>query len=94
VTTSIPFCRDRSGTDPSYGQESSLSPDPLVRFVGNIAILAIFDATKPTDTRFRVNILSAIQPAAVYGALHGVYAGLVNGVRVARHPKEHVISGG
>jgi hypothetical protein len=57
-------------------------------------MLAIFDATEPADTRFRVNILSAIQPVAVYGTLHGVYAGLVNGVRMARHPKEHVISGG
>jgi len=57
-------------------------------------MLAIFDGTKPANTRFRVDILSAVQPAAVYGALHGVYAWLVNGVRVARHPKEHVISGG
>jgi len=78
----------------SYGQESSLSPDLLVLCVSNAAILAIFDATKPANTRFRVNILSAIQPAAVYWALDGVYAGLVNGVRVARHPKEHVISSG
>jgi hypothetical protein len=56
--------------------------------------MAIFDATKPANTRFRVNILSAMQPAAVYGALHGVYARLVDGVRVAGHSKEHVISSG
>lgn len=56
--------------------------------------MAIFDATKPANTRFRANILSAIQPATVYGAFHGVYAGFVDGVRVAGHSKEHVISSG
>jgi hypothetical protein len=56
--------------------------------------VAIFDATKPANARFRVNILSTIQPAAVYGALHGVYAGLVDGIRVAGHSNEHVISSG
>jgi hypothetical protein len=56
--------------------------------------MAIFDAAKPANTRFRANILSAIQPAAVYGAFHGVYARLADGVRVAGHPKEHVISSG
>ena len=54
--------------------------------------MAIFDATKPANTRFRVNILSAIKLAAVYGAFHGVYARLVDGVRLPRHRKEHVIS--
>jgi hypothetical protein len=78
----------------SYGQESSLSPDPLLLCLGDVAIMAIFDAAKPANTRFRANILSAIQPAAVYGAFHGVYARLVDGVRVAGHPKEHVISSG
>jgi hypothetical protein len=56
--------------------------------------MAIFDATRPSNTRFRVNILSAIQPAAVYGAFQGVYARLVDGVRLPRHPDEHVISSG
>ena len=74
------------------GRESSLSPDPIAPGVGIITILAAFDAAKPANTRFGVNILSAIQPAPVYGALHG--AGLVDGVRVAGHPKEHVISFG
>ena len=78
----------------SCGRESSLSPDPIAPGVGNLTILAAFDAAKPANTRFRVNILSAIQPAPVYGALHGVYARLVDGVRVAGHPKEHVISFG
>jgi hypothetical protein len=56
--------------------------------------MAIFDATSPANARFRVLILSAIQPAVVYGTLHGVYAGLVDGVCVAGHSKEHVISSG
>src|SRR5207237_9391744 len=34
--------------------------------------MAIFDATKPANTRFVVNIPSAIQPATVYGTLHGI----------------------
>ena len=76
------------------GRESSLSPDPIAPGVGNITILAAFDAAKPANTRFRVNILSAIQPAPVYGALHGVYAGLVDDVGLAGHPKKHVISVG
>lgn len=52
-----------------------------------LTILATFDATKPANPGFRVNILSAIQPATVYGALHGVYAGLVYGIRVIGHSK-------
>ena len=56
--------------------------------------MATFDATKPPNMRYRVNIFLAIQPAAMYRALHGVYAGFVDGVRVAGHPKEHVISSG
>jgi hypothetical protein len=56
--------------------------------------MAIFDAAKPANARFRVNIFSAIQPAAVYGTLHGVYAGLIDGVRVAGHSQQHVISVG
>ena len=78
----------------SCGRESSLSPDPIAPGVGNITILAALDAAKPANTRFRVNILSAIQPAAVYGAFHGVYAGLVYGIRVPGHSNEHVISSG
>jgi hypothetical protein len=62
--------------------------------VGKITIPATFDATKPANMRFRVNILSAIQPAAVCGALDGVYAGFVDGVRVAGNSNEHVISVG
>jgi hypothetical protein len=54
----------------------------------------IFDATEAANARFRISILSAIEPAAVYGALHGVHAGLVDGVRVAGHSNEHGISSG
>jgi len=78
----------------SCGRESSLRPDPIALRVGNVTIVATFDATKPANTWFRLNILSAIQPAAVYRALHGVYARLVDGVRVVRHSNEHVISVG
>jgi hypothetical protein len=49
-------------------------------------MMTTFDATKPANTWLRANILSAIQPAAVYRALHGVYSGLVEGVRVADIP--------
>ena len=79
---------------PQFSQREIRLSVSMQEWSTNVAIMAIFDATKPADTRFRVNILSAIQPAVVCGALHGVYAGFVNGVRVARHPKEHVISGG
>jgi len=72
----------------------SLSPDSIALCVGKVTIAATFDATKPANPRFRVDILSAIQPATVFGALHGVYAGLVNGIRVAGHSNEHVISVG
>jgi hypothetical protein len=48
------------------GREFSLGPDPIALCVGIVTIIATFDATKPTNTRFRLNILSAIQPAAVY----------------------------
>ena len=75
-------------------QESSLGPNPIAFCIGNMAVVTAFDATKPANTRFRVNILSAIQPAAVYGALHGVYAGLVDGVCVVGHSSEHVITVG
>jgi len=55
--------------------------------------MAIFDATKPANTRgFGVNIPSAIQPATVYGTLHGVDPRFIDGVRVAGHSNEHVIS--
>jgi hypothetical protein len=78
----------------SCGRESSLRPDPIALRVGNVTIVATFDATRPANTWFRLNILSAIQPTAVYRALHGVYARLVDGVRVVRHSNEHVISVG
>jgi hypothetical protein len=71
---------------------SSLSPDPIAPCFGDVTIVAIFDATKPADARFRVHILLAVQPAVVFGALHGVYAGLIDGVRMAGHSNQDVIS--
>jgi hypothetical protein len=56
--------------------------------------VTIFDAATPTNTRLRLNVLLTIQPAAMYGTFQGVYAGLVDGVRVAGHSNEHVISVG
>jgi hypothetical protein len=41
-----------------------------------------------------MDILSAIQPVVVSRALHGVYARLVDWVRVVRHSNEHVITVG
>jgi len=76
-----------------FGREPSLNLDSIVICVGNVAIMAIFDATKPANTRgFGVNIPSAIQPATVYGTLHGVDPRFIDGVRVAGHSNEHVIS--
>jgi len=58
------------------------------------SIVAAFDVTAPTHTRFGIDILSAIQPVVVSRALHGVYARLVDGVRVVRNSHEHVVSVG
>jgi CheY-like chemotaxis protein len=57
-------------------------------------VVAAFDATTPTRTRFAIDILSAIQPVIVSGALHGVCAGLVDRVGVVRNSHEHVVSVG
>jgi hypothetical protein len=65
-----------------------LGPDPIALCFGIVAIVA--DATTPRHTRLGIDILSAIQPLVVSRALHGVYARLVDGVRVARHSHEHV----
>jgi len=64
-----------------------------VRFC-RLTILATFDTTKPANTWFRVTILSAIQPAPVYGTFHGVYAGLFYGISVIGDSNEHEISVG
>jgi len=61
---------------------------------GIVTKVAAFDATTPTHTPFRLDILSAIQSLAVFRALHGVHAMLVDWVRVVRHSNEHVISVG
>jgi hypothetical protein len=71
-----------------------LCPDPIAFCVGIVTIVTALDATTPTHTWFRIDILSAVQPADVFRALHGVYARFVDGVRVARHSHEHVISVG
>ena len=57
-------------------------------------ITAAFDTTRPTHTRFGIDILSVIQPVAVSRALHAVYARLADGVRVFRNSHEHVVSVG
>jgi hypothetical protein len=64
-----------------------------VRFC-RLTILTTFDTTKPANTWFRVTILSAIQPATVYGTFHGVYAGLFYGIGVILDSNEHEISVG
>src|SRR6266576_2007425 len=74
-------------------EDSSLRPDTITLGLGDVTIVAILDATKPADARLRVHI-SAIQPAAVLGAFHGVYAGLIDGVSVTGHSNQHVISSG
>ena len=71
-----------------------LGPDPIAFCVGIATKVAAFDATTPTHTRLGIDILSAVQPVVVSRALHGVYARLVDGVRVARHSHERVISVG
>jgi hypothetical protein len=55
------------------------------------AIVAAFYPTTPINTGSAVDILSAIQPA-MFRTLRGVYARLVDWVRVVRHSNEHVIS--
>jgi hypothetical protein len=71
---------------------TSQAPDPIALCVGVVTIVAAFNATTPTNTRFGINILSAIQPVVVFRALHCVYARLVDGVYMVRHCDEHVIS--
>ena len=73
---------------------SHLGPDPIALCVRIVTIVAAFDTATPTNTRFGVDILSAIQPVVVATALNGVRARLVDGVRVVRHSNEHVISVG
>lgn len=69
-----------------------LGHDPIALCVGIVTIVAAFDTTTPTNTRFGINILSAIQPVVVSRALHGVNARLIDRVRVVRHSDERVIS--
>ena len=71
-----------------------LGPNPIALCVGIVTIVAAFDATTPTHTRFGIYILSAVQPVVVSRALYGVYSRLVDGVSVVRHSHEHVISVG
>jgi hypothetical protein len=85
---------DTHSFDRSSEQYLNLGPDPIALCLGMVNIVAAFDATTPTNTRFGTNILSAIQPVVVSRALHGVYARLVDSVRVVRHSDEHVISVG
>jgi hypothetical protein len=56
--------------------------------------VTVFHATAPVHADFTVNILSAIQPVVMLRALRGVYAGLIDRVRVVRHSNQHVISVG
>jgi hypothetical protein len=55
-------------------------------------VVAAFDATTPTYTRFGIYVFSAIQPEAVSWAFNSVYARLVDGVRVASDSHEGVIA--
>jgi hypothetical protein len=57
-----------------------------------VTIVAAFNTTTPMNTRFGIEILLAVQPVVVFRAPHGVYARLVDAVRVLRHSNEHVIS--
>src|SRR5258708_38704230 len=79
---------------PSCERIALLGPDPIALCVGIVTVVAAFDATRPTHTPFGIDLLSAIQPVVVSGALHGVYARLVDWVCVASHSNEHVISVG
>src|SRR6266478_4587337 len=46
-----------------------LGPDPIALCVGIVTVVAAFDATRPTHTPFGIDLLSAIQPVVVSGAL-------------------------
>jgi hypothetical protein len=74
--------------------KTAQAPDPIALCVGVVTIFAAFNTTTPTNTRFGINILTAIQPMVVFRALQCVYARLVDGVCVVRHSNEHVISVG
>src|SRR5260370_13982708 len=70
---------------PSCERIALLGPDPIALCVGIVTVVAALDATRPTHTPFGIDLLSAIQPVVVSGALHGVYARLVEWVCVATH---------
>lgn len=57
-------------------------------------MVAACDAAAPTDTRFGVDIFSAIHPLVMIGTFGGVHARLIDGVGVVGHSDEHVISVG
>ena len=59
-------------------QKPLLRSDPIALCVGIVAVVAAFDATTPTHTRFGIDILSAVQPVVVSRALHGVNTRLLN----------------
>src|ERR1700741_5152734 len=56
-------------------------------------VVTAFHATTPIHTLFGIDILSAIQPVVLPGALQRVHARLIDGVRVIRNSHEHVVSG-
>src|SRR5260370_2021835 len=67
-----------SGPRLSFCEQILLRPDPIALCVGIVAVVAAFDATTPTHTRFGIDILSAVQPVVVSRALHGVNTRLLN----------------
>lgn len=69
-----------------------LVPGKFASCLGIVTIVATLDATTPTNARSGSNIPPSIQPVVVSRALQGVYARLVDWVRVVRHSNEHVIS--
>jgi hypothetical protein len=71
----------------------STRPETRILFgFGIVAIVAAFDTTTPTHTRFDIDTMSTVQPAIMDRTLLRIYAGLFDGVRVARHSHKHVVS--
>jgi hypothetical protein len=76
----------------SCEQMPLLGPDAIGLSIRNVTIVATFDTTKPTNTRLRLNVRSAIQPATMSRTREGVYTRLVHGDRMAGHSDKHEIS--
>jgi hypothetical protein len=55
-------------------------------------IIEAFYATIPIYTGLASTLLSSIQPVVMIRAFRGVYARLIDWVRVVRHSNQHVVS--